>query len=93
MAAADPASLGLTPAGRRSALEAYATEIAPCTRCRLAGGRTQVVFGTGDPDANLMFIGEAPGSRGKQGFVVGQAENPDSAGEIGLAREDVYIAT
>src|SRR5687767_2702404 len=34
---------------------------APCVRCRLAGTRTQVVFGVGNPDADLMFIGEAPG--------------------------------
>jgi uracil-DNA glycosylase len=96
VAAADPASLGLTPAGRRSALEAYATEIAPCARCRLAEGRTQVVFGTGDPDANLMFIGEAPGfHEDKQGFpFVGQAGKllDKLLGGIGLAREDVYIA-
>jgi uracil-DNA glycosylase len=96
VAAADPASQGLSPAGRRSALEAYATEIAPCTRCRLAEGRTQVVFGTGDPDANLMFIGEAPGfHEDKQGFpFVGQAGKllDKLLGGIGLAREDVYIA-
>jgi DNA polymerase len=96
VAAADPASLGLTPVGRRSALEAYAAEIAPCTRCRLAEGRTQVVFGTGDPDANLMFIGEAPGfHEDKQGFpFVGQAGKllDKLLGGIGLTREDVYIA-
>ena len=33
-----------------------------CTRCRLAAGRTQVVFGMGDPDAELMFVGEGPGA-------------------------------
>ena len=32
-----------------------------CTKCRLADGRTQVVFGVGDPDADLMFVGEGPG--------------------------------
>ncbi len=42
-------------------LNAYAAEIADCTRCRLAEGRTQVVFGVGNPEADLMFVGEAPG--------------------------------
>lgn len=42
-------------------LEAVAAEAAICTRCRLAEGRTQVVFGVGNPKADLMFIGEAPG--------------------------------
>jgi uracil-DNA glycosylase family 4 len=44
-----------------SALRAYAEQTAACTRCRLAEGRTQVVFGNGDPNADLMFVGEAPG--------------------------------
>lgn len=42
-------------------LETVAAEAAICTRCRLAEGRTQVVFGVGNPKADLMFIGEAPG--------------------------------
>lgn len=42
-------------------LETVAAEAAICTRCRLAEGRTQVVFGVGSPKADLMFIGEAPG--------------------------------
>ncbi|HEX9312318.1 MAG TPA: uracil-DNA glycosylase, partial [Actinomycetota bacterium] len=42
-------------------LEELAREASTCTRCRLAQGRTQVVFGTGDPHADLMFIGEGPG--------------------------------
>ena len=73
-----------------------AREAADCTRCKLAGmGRTQVVFGVGDPDADLMFVGEAPGfHEDKQGqpFVgaAGQLLNKLLAG-IGLAREDVYI--
>ena len=39
-----------------------AAEAADCTKCRLASGRTQVVFGVGNPDADLLFVGEAPGS-------------------------------
>jgi DNA polymerase len=73
-----------------------AAEASRCTRCRLARGRTQVVYGTGHPDADLMFIGEGPGfHEDKQGepFVgaAGQLLNR-MLGEIGLARDQVYIA-
>ena len=56
-------------------LEAYGAATASCTRCRLAQGRTQVVFGAGNPRADLMFVGEAPGfHEDKQGVpFVGQA--------------------
>jgi DNA polymerase len=65
-------------------------------RCPLASTRTQVVFGSGSPTADLMFVGEAPGfHEDKQGvpFVgaAGQLLSKLLAG-IGLAREDVYIA-
>jgi uracil-DNA glycosylase len=77
-------------------LNAYAAETAGCTRCRLAEGRTQVVFGNGNPDADLMFVGEAPGfHEDKQGFpFVGQAGKllDQLLGGIGLSREDVYVA-
>ncbi|MEX0698277.1 MAG: uracil-DNA glycosylase [Acidimicrobiia bacterium] len=67
-----------------------------CTRCRLAGTRTQVVFGVGDPNADLMFVGEAPGfHEDQQGEpFVGAAGQllTRLLGEIGMAREDVYIA-
>ena len=70
---------------------------AACTRCRLAEGRTQVVFGSGDPNADLMFVGEAPGfHEDKQGVpFVGQAgELLERLLEgIGLSRSDVYVAT
>jgi DNA polymerase len=76
-------------------LEEEAQEASTCTRCRLAGGRTQVVFGVGNPRADVMFIGEGPGfHEDKQGepFVgaAGQLLNR-MLGEIGLRREDVYI--
>ena len=78
------------------ALEAYAAETAACTRCRLAEGRTQVVFGVGNPDADLMFVGEAPGfHEDQQGLpFVGQAGKllDTLLGGIGLTRGDVYIA-
>jgi uracil-DNA glycosylase len=82
--------------GRPEALAAYAAQIADCTRCRLAQGRTQVVFGVGNPEAELMFVGEAPGfHEDKQGFpFVGQAGKllDRLLGGIGLGRDDVYIA-
>jgi uracil-DNA glycosylase len=77
-------------------LNAYAAEIAGCTRCRLAEGRTQVVFGVGNPEAELMFVGEAPGfHEDKQGYpFVGQAGKllDQLLGGIGMSREDAYIA-
>jgi uracil-DNA glycosylase len=76
-------------------LEDAALDASTCTKCRLSQGRTQVVYGVGDPNADLMFIGEAPGfHEDKQGepFVgaAGQLLNQLLA-EIGIAREDVYI--
>jgi uracil-DNA glycosylase len=89
--AADPESLN-----RREALEAYRAETAGCERCRLAQGRTQVVFGVGNPDAELMFVGEAPGfHEDKQGFpFVGSAGKllDRLLAGIGLSRDQVYIA-
>jgi uracil-DNA glycosylase family 4 len=72
-----------------------AADAAGCTRCGLAEGRTQVVFGVGNPHADLMFIGEAPGfHEDRQGEpFVGAAGQllTRMLGEIGLHREDVYI--
>jgi DNA polymerase len=67
-----------------------------CTRCRLHEGRTNIVFGVGDPRARLMFVGEGPGAdEDAQGepFVgrAGQKLN-DMIRAIGLEREKVYIA-
>src|SRR6266567_628333 len=76
-------------------LDELAREAATCTRCRLSQGRTQVVFGVGNPNADLMFIGEAPGYyEDKQGEpFVGAAGQLLTLvlGEIGLRRDDVYI--
>jgi DNA polymerase len=81
---------------RASALRAYADETAGCTRCPLAAGRTQVVFGVGNPDADLMFVGEAPGFHEDQQGIpfVGQAGKllDRLLAGIGLERSDVYIA-
>jgi len=77
-------------------LQAYAEAVSACTRCRLAQGRTQVVFGAGNAHADLMFVGEAPGfHEDKQGLpFVGQAGKllEKLLAQIGLARSDVYIA-
>jgi DNA polymerase len=81
---------------RAAALRDYADETASCTRCALAKGRTQVVFGSGSPDADLMFVGEAPGfHEDQQGMpFVGQAGKllERLLEGIGLTRGDVYIA-
>jgi uracil-DNA glycosylase len=67
-----------------------------CSRCGLAGGRTQVVFGVGAPDADLMFVGEGPGQQEDlQGIpFVGRAGQllTQLIEGIGLTRDDVYIA-
>jgi DNA polymerase len=86
VAAADP-SLSLL---------AYGDVVAGCERCALAATRTQVVFGSGSPHADLMFVGEAPGfHEDKQGvpFVgaAGKLLSKLLAG-IGMTREDVYVA-
>jgi len=70
--------------------------IKDCQRCRLASGRTQVVFGTGNSHAKIMFVGEAPGFyEDKQGipFVGAAGKLLDELLEgSGLSRNDVYIA-
>ncbi len=68
-----------------------------CTLCPLSDGRTNVVFGTGDPNADLMFVGEGPGAEeDKQGlpFVGRSGKLLDELvrQEIGLERSAVYIA-
>ena len=79
-----------------SELLAYAEATSTCTRCPLASTRTQVVFGSGDADADLMFVGEAPGFHEDKNGVpfVGQAGKllEQLLNGIGLSRTDVYIA-
>jgi DNA polymerase len=79
------------------ALVAVRTDIGDCTRCKLHTlGRRQIVFGVGSPDADLMFVGEAPGAdEDIQGIpFVGRAGQllTKIIEAIGLKREDVYIA-
>jgi uracil-DNA glycosylase len=86
----------VTELTRADELRAFGEVVAECTKCALAQGRTQVVFGAGDPDADLMFVGEAPGfHEDKQGvpFVgaAGKLLEQLLAG-IDLRRDQVYIA-
>jgi DNA polymerase len=77
-------------------LAAVADASVTCTLCKLAGNRTQVVFGVGRADADLMFVGEGPGEQedikgepfvGRAGQLLTQLIEG-----IGLTRDDVYIA-
>ncbi len=82
---------------RREELKAVWRQAQTCTRCpQLASTRTTVVFGSGNADADLMFVGEAPGANeDKQGVpFVGQAGKllDTLLGEIGLTRADVFVA-
>jgi DNA polymerase len=80
------------------ALAAIRTDIGDCTRCKLHGmGRTQIVFGVGNPDADLMFAGEAPGAdEDIQGFPfvgrAGQLLTDIIEKGLKIPRADVYIA-
>jgi DNA polymerase len=88
----------MTPATEevRAALDALAGEIEACTLCPLHATRTRAVPGEGDPAAELMFVGEAPGyHEDQQGRpFVGQAGKllSDLLASIGLTREQVFIA-
>src|SRR5205085_3012601 len=83
----------LTPAAE---LPAFGDAVSSCTRCALAQGRTQVVFGSGSPTADLMFVGEAPGfHEDKQGVpFVGAARQllRKLLAGVGLTRDDVFVA-
>ena len=72
------------------------TSLHNCQRCRLSSGRTQVVFGTGNPQADIMFVGEAPGFyEDRQGEpFVGAAGKllTELLQSVGLSRSDIFIA-
>ena len=86
----------MSTALHQSELADYRDEALDCTRCPLAATRTQVVFGSGDPNADLMFVGEAPGFHEDATGVpfVGQAGKllEKLLNGIGLSRPGVYIA-
>jgi uracil-DNA glycosylase family 4 len=91
-----PAVAAAPPPELTGELAALAATVSACTRCRLAEGRTKAVFGSGNPAAELMFVGEGPGAdEDRQGLpFVG------AAGElltriiqaIEMTRDEVYIA-
>src|SRR5579872_2939208 len=87
---------GTSATERRELLKAVYEEARGCVRCPLHQTRTQVVFGAGNADAELMFVGEAPGANeDRLGLpFVGQAGKllDKLLGEIGLERKDVFIA-
>jgi uracil-DNA glycosylase len=81
---------------RREELVELYREVSRCERCPLHSTRTKAVFGAGNADADLMFVGEAPGQQedllglpfvGRAGKLLDQL-----LGEVGLARSDVFIA-
>lgn len=84
------------PGDKPAALQIIRNEIGDCTRCRLHEQRTNIVFGVGNFNADIMFVGEGPGAdEDAQGepFVgrAGQLLN-NMINAMGLKREDVYIA-
>lgn len=86
-----------TSTERRDELTSVFREARACTRCpQLASTRTQVVFGAGNADADLMFVGEAPGAKEDERGIpfVGAAGKllDELLGEVGLQRDDVFIA-
>jgi uracil-DNA glycosylase len=88
--------MGRPASERRDELVELYREVQKCERCPLHATRTQTVFGSGNADADLMFVGEAPGfhedQQGKP-FVGAAGKLLDTLlGEIGLSRDDVFIA-
>lgn len=86
----------LSKSEKTKALSKLEKQVKKCTKCELCKGRTNVVFGVGDPDADLMFVGEAPGHyEDVQGEpFVGRAGQllTKIIESIGLKREEIYIA-
>ena len=92
---AAPARVGDAASAKGALLEAVRAEIGDCRRCALCEKRTQVVFGEGNPDARVVFVGEGPGEEeDKSGrpFVGRAGELLTKMIEaVGWRREDVYI--
>ena len=89
------------PAGGSETLDAIRDDLGDCHRCRLDAQRTQIVFGVGNPQAKLVFVGEGPGADedaqgipfvGRAGQLLTQMiENTARREGIPLERQDVYI--
>jgi DNA polymerase len=99
----EPAALpGLLPdAPENDSLEQILADIGDCRRCKLCNSRTKIVFGSGNPQARLVFVGEGPGEDedaqglpfvGRAGQLLTQMINNTAAKEgIPITRDDVYI--
>jgi uracil-DNA glycosylase family 4 len=96
VAEADPGSAGAVAVEAGADWETLRREVAACVKCELHKGRTQTVFGVGNPHADVMLVGEAPGAEeDRQGEpFVGRAGKLLNAmlAAISLEREDVFIA-
>jgi uracil-DNA glycosylase family 4 len=96
MASVDEIGGRASNGSRRDRLVELYREASKCTRCPLSETRTKVVFGSGNADADLMFVGEAPGAEeDRQGLpFVGRAGAllTELLEEIGLSREEVWIS-
>ena len=96
VATADEAPVGAAEPGAATDLAALRAEVAACTRCKLHESRTQTVFGVGNPSADWMVIGEAPGAEeDRQGEpFVGRAGKllDQMLKAVGQSRETVFIA-
>ena len=93
---ARPTPAGTPASSRSESLDEVRADLGDCTRCKLHGGRTKLVFGVGNPHAGLMFVGEGPGAeedlRGEP-FVGRAGQKLDEMIKaIGLTRAEVYIA-
>jgi DNA polymerase len=92
----EPEIIPMTDLTATDRLIAIRADIGDCTRCKLHAGRTNLVFGVGNPEADLMFVGEGPGAdEDEQGEpFVGRAGQllTQIIKAMGFAREDVYIA-
>jgi DNA polymerase len=87
-----------TAAERRARLGALRDDARGCVRCpQHVAARTTVVFGSGDPDADVLFVGESPRrAEDRQGLPLAGASGrllADLLPEVGLRREDVYVTT
>jgi uracil-DNA glycosylase family 4 len=96
-----PCSMGEYNSDKGTILVALRNEIGDCIRCKLSEKRKNIVFGEGNPAARIMFIGEAPGREedvqgrpfvGDAGLLLTKLIEKMSIGDVGLKRDDVYIA-
>jgi DNA polymerase len=96
-----PCSLAAGKGDKELLLSGLRREIGDCVRCKLSKNRTQIVFGEGNADAKIMFIGEGPGREediqgrpfvGDAGMLLTKLIEKMSIGDVNLKRSDVYIA-